>query len=231
MPRLREPLPDVQVWFSGLVVTPASCELPLGWNTENSVVFMVPERGSRSHAVTGTEELPPNKLASHSAPSKTLVAFAELMLVTALLPKCPEEVLELFTRKTMGAAPTGTVTKGTVAVLVLHGSLPVRANFTGVALAVEPLTALLIGVPAQVPTPVNRWLDAYRASSGRMSVNAAVNFALVRAACTFVSRATSTELSSHVVTMLPGAGSGEGKVSEERGADSNARTPTVESTD
>ena len=116
-----------------------------------------------------------------------LVAFAEVMLVTALLPRWPEVVFELFTRKTMGAAPTGMVTKGTVAVDVEQGSLPVRANFTGVAVAVEPLTVLLIEVPAQVVVLPSRCLVVYRASSGRISVNAAVNFVPESAARTFAS--------------------------------------------
>src|ERR1700675_571802 len=69
----------------------------------NSVVFIVPDRGSRRIALSGLLPVPPISLAKSRVPLNTLVALSNVILVNPP-PLSPAPVL-LYT-KTMGAAPT-----------------------------------------------------------------------------------------------------------------------------
>src|SRR2546427_3047001 len=116
---------------------PFSCEPLPGRNlgarltrkVVNSVVVIVPDRGSRSRTLRGLLPVPPMSLANPSVPFNTLVAVVKVKFVKPP-PLKPGPVL--LYRKTIGAAPIEMVLEA-LTVCAVKGSLPEMLNWTGVA--------------------------------------------------------------------------------------------------
>jgi hypothetical protein len=110
-------------------------------NAVYSVVFIVPESGSRKIGlikpvapVTSEEAQLPVPLKSKAA--LLLAATLFVVMLVALATVLPVEV---FAMKTIGAAPIGMVTKAGGVLLVLNGSAPEMEKETGWATAVVGL--------------------------------------------------------------------------------------------
>src|ERR1700727_463048 len=112
-------------------------------NTLASVVFMVPERGSRRKALMGAGPfVPANTLASQFVPEKIACSWAS---VASAAPFSPVLMVELrLNRNTIGAAPKLITSNAGMAVFV-NGSCPLLLAASGFAVDVEK--PLWMGLP------------------------------------------------------------------------------------
>src|ERR1700722_12362618 len=108
-----------------------------------SVVFMVPERGSRGKGLMGAGPfVPANTLASQFVPEKIACSWAS---VASAAPFSPVLMVELrLKRNTIGAAPKLTTADAGMTVFV-NGSCPLILKASGFAVDVEK--PLWMGVP------------------------------------------------------------------------------------
>src|ERR1700723_371035 len=112
-------------------------------NTLASVVFMVPERGSRRKALMGAGPLvPANTLASQFVPEKIVCSWAS---VASAAPASPVLMVEVRLKSnTIGGAPK-LITSDTGMAMFVNGSCPLILKASG--FAVDEEKPLWMGVP------------------------------------------------------------------------------------